>query len=881
MTDTYKENIMLNRIWKVLALAALLLLVAACGGGEEEPTAVPPTAVPPTAVPQPTAVPDPTAGFTSYNSEAFGITIKHPAGWAVEDDPVAGLTLASDADLINIDSTDADEGAVLSMFAFEREFLTFLAEEGQDMSKPLDVLTVLSGLFLSEEGGFTPTGTPSTLDLGGFPSAVLSFTGDSDTGVTLLGNFYIVMQEVRVLIILSVTPEKSQAEYSPILEAMLGTLELSEPAVVEQPEEPVVEEPVVEEPVVEEEPVVVVPVGGGAAVAPPPVPTTTVWPSGSYIFSNANPTRDAVIYNGQIWTASPGGLVAYDMETGSGRKYTPLDGLPDIGNFAVTVCPVNGEERLIVGNRRGILLYDEATDGWESGTTIGFAEDRSISKMICDADNGRLIFNHADVSILDLATGTLTSYTERENGLAWFSTTSFIAIGTDVWATTSRGASRIANDGTITVYSEANGNALDDSIYDIAQGPDGTLWFASSDGLFQLQSNGEYVTFNKDNSSAISFFGPSHIEFSPNGDMWLGFTSDICRFDPATGNCFENYSTYSDPNLPSQARVSSLKLDADGNPYVSFDNGVAHFDGTAWKSYSLPNEAPHNFYSGLFQTSDGTIWIWGEGLYKTDVDVTGWERFADVFPNDMVEAADGRLWFASGSGIQVFNGQQLLKYDRYAADTEILAISYNAIEIDGDGRVYAGGDKGYVIIDGDEITKVGEADGWDKGNIRDLLFADGVMYAATTEGLLQLDGQTWIVLLDATFVELPNKNISSLALYPDGAIVLGTGTGLAYYQNGAVRKDPVVTGSISDVMVQPDTGEVFVTAFRTNSFFGSGGDDNNGLFYYNGVDSWTRFTVADGLPMESFRGVLVDNAGTIWVATGDSGLGGGLFRLVP
>ena len=874
---------MSNRLWKWLALLTVLLVVAC--GGREEPTPVPPTAVPqPTATPQPTAVPDPTAGFTSYTSEAFGITIKHPAGWAVEDDPVAGLTLASDVSLINIDSTDADEGAVLSMFAFEREFLTFMAEEGQDMSKPLDVLAVLSGLFLGEEGGFEPTGAPRALDLAGLPAAVLSFKGDSETGVTLLGNFYIVLQEARVLIILSVTPEKSQAQYSPILEVMLGTLELSEPAVVELPEEPVVED--VEEPVVEEveEPVVEEPVlvvGGGAAVAPPPAPTTTVWPSGAYIFSNANPVRDVALYNGQIWSASPGGLVAYDVETGLARKYTPLDGLPDIGNFALTVCPVNGEERLIIGNRRGLVLYDAANDSWESGATIGFDIDRSVSKLTCDAANGRLIFNHSDVSILDLATGTLTSYTERDNGLAWFSSDNLIVIDNDVWATTSRGASQIKNDGTITVFNKANGNSPDDRITDVAKGPDGTLWFAASDGLFQRRSNGEFVTFNKDNSAAISFFGPSQIEFAPNGDMWLTFSSDVCRFDPATGDCFEKYSTYSEPNLPAQARISSLRLDAEGNPYIGLDNGVAYLRDGVWTSYNVANEAPTNFYSGLFQTSDGTIWVWGEGLYKTTVDVAGWERFADVFPNDMIEAADGRIWFANSSGVQVFNGQQLIKYDRYAENTEILKIAYNAVAIDADGRVYVGGDKGYIIFDGDDIIKVGEEDGWDKGNIRDLLFADGVMYAATTEGLLQLDGETWTVLLDATFVELPNKNISSLALYPDGAVVLGTATGLAYYQNGAVRKDPVVTGSISDIAVNPVTGEVYVTAFRTNSFFGSGGDDNNGLFYYNGVDAWTRWTVADGLPMESFRGVLIDNAGAAWVATGDSGLGGGLFRLVP
>ena len=874
-------------IWKVLTLLTLLFLVA-CGGGDEEPTAVPATTAPtaaPTAVP-PTAVPDPTAGFVQLESETLALTISHPADWVAEADDTSGsILLASDAALLAADPGDIAEGGVVTLLASTVEEMSFMVTDGS-ASNPVDVAKTFGSFFFAEgaegEASMVAAGEPTAATVAGQTGAVQNYSGTTETGVAIGGNLYAIVQGERVIILLTAVASDSQAALNPVVEAMVNSISIGElPVAAEPTAEPTTEavaEPTAEPEVVEEPAAVV----GNPAVAPAPEATTTVWPSGAYIFSNANPAREAAIYNGQIWTVSPGGLVAYDMATGSGRKYTPLDGLPDIGTFSVEVCPVNGVDRLIVGTRRGLVLYDDATDGWESGAAIGFDIDTGIFDMACDAANNRLLLDHDDVSILDLTTGTLTSYTEDDNGLAWFSTVELIPIGTDVWATTNyRGASQIAADGTVTVYSEANANTPDDSISDVAQAPDGTFWFAASDGLFQRQSNGEYVAFTRDNSAAISYFGPSHIEFAPNGDMWLGFTSDICRFDPATGDCFDNYSTYSDPNLPAQSRISGLKLDADGNPYVSLDNGVAHFDGTAWTSYQLAGEAPYNFFSGLHQTSDGTIWVWGETLLRTDVDVTAWTPLADVYPNDMVEAADGSLWFATSSGIQLFDGQRLTKYDRYAENPVILPITYNAIELDSDGRVYVGGDGGYVIIEGEDITNVGETEGWDNGNIRDLLFADGVMYAATTEGLLQLDGETWTVLLDETYVELPSKYIAALALYPDGAIVLGTGTGLAYYQDGAVRKDPVVTGSVSDIAVLP-SGEVYVTAFRTNSFFGSGGDDNNGLFYYNGVDAWSmRYTVAEGLPMESFRAVMVDNAGAVWVATGDSGLGGGLFRLVP
>jgi hypothetical protein len=60
---------------------------------------------------------------------------------------------------------------------------------------------------------------------------------------------------------------------------------------------------------------------------------------------------------------------------------------------------------------------------------------------------------------------------------------------------------------------------------------------------------------------------------------------------------------------------------------------------------------------------------------------------------------------------------------------------------------------------------------------------------------------------------------------------------------------------------------------------GIGGNGDGGLYYYDGVGEWI-LTPLNEMPMDSLRAVMVDNAGTVWVGLGDSGLGGGIYRVV-
>ncbi|MCP4420849.1 MAG: hypothetical protein GY805_29925 [Chloroflexi bacterium] len=611
-----------------------------------------------------------------------------------------------------------------------------------------------------------------------------------------------------------------------------------------------------------------------ATEPPPPTPTIEPTPagpiSGEYIYSNGNIVRDVALFEGSLWAASTGGLVRYDLNSGEGRKYTTLDGLPNIGTFSVEACMVNGTDRLLVGSRDGLVVYDAASDGWESGSVVGFAAEESIHEMACDNENGRLILQHDDIAVIDLATQTTTYFTEDDDGLAWLSAEQIVLLGDDIWWPTDfSGLSRIGLDGSVETWNEENGTLPDDKVSDIALGADGAYWLGASSGLIQWQ-DGAFTLFDKDNApDVIDFFGPTHVETAVDNTLWLGFTSNFCQFDPATSSCVLRFDLQDDLGFPEEASLGRLQSLPDGRLLLhSFNEGIAYYDGVAWTRYALENQAPHNFYDGIVEASDGTIWTYGEATYRTNLEASSWDKLPDISTDDLVEASDGTIWMVSGRRVAQFNGTQLLILKE---EDGLLGTSYNAITVDDNGVLYVGGNDGYSIIDGETITAVGADQGWDMQAIRDLLVVDGVTYAATVKGLAVLDGGSWTVLVDETYINLPDDNIGALGKLSDGTILLGTTRGLAMVNDGEVTAVSEVTGSISDIFVTED-GQIHVVSF-------SSGGTQGGYFHFDG-NGWNGRSHSD-FPMSSLRAVMVDTVGTIWIGMGDTGLGGGILRIVP
>jgi ligand-binding sensor domain-containing protein len=618
---------------------------------------------------------------------------------------------------------------------------------------------------------------------------------------------------------------------------------------------------------------------------PEPTPTPEPLLTEPVFYSNGNYTRDAAIFDGKLWTAGSGGLTAYDIETGEGRKYTHFDGLPNVATYSLVTCPINGEDRLIIGYHEGLLIYDAANDSWESGSLVGYNnDDTRIFEIHCDAVNGRLFLDYDDMLIIDLNTGDQLQLEDDEGGLASFTFDDFFQVGNDVWATSYQGVSILAPDNSITILGEDQETWLNDDITDADIAPDGKLWIASSDGIYQQTGEGlspdAFTLFNKDNSDAISFWGPDYIEFTADGQLWAAFSSDLCQFNTQTAACDTEWDV-TDMGLDRDASLKGFDILEDGSFLVHTTfHGAARYDGTSWTAYTLEDQTPHNYFTDFYQTSDGKIWSTGWALVYTDIDASEWTKPDGLFGDDMVEAADGTLWFSTSYRATKFDGQKVVEYT--ADDNGLLDESIQAIALGSDGTVYLGAYEGYSTIgpDGETVTAIGIDQGWEIGNIRDLHTVGDNVYAATTEGLVQLTGDTWTSLVDESFIAYGSNSTAVLEALESGSeslglkagtVLMGTSDGLMYFDNGQLTAEKDVTGSIRDIFVDQETGEIYVTADRNDG-------DDAGFYSYSPDSGWSFMSVEE-FPSEYMLGVFKDEEGTVWVSSGDSTWGGGIVRM--
>lgn len=602
--------------------------------------------------------------------------------------------------------------------------------------------------------------------------------------------------------------------------------------------------------------------------------------SGTYIYSNGNYSTDIALYDGRLWLASDGGLTAFDLQTGESRQYTTLDGLQDNRLNSLVVCPVMAEDRLFIGSRAGLQVYDKVTDGFESGAVVGFEADSlwSVNEMACDVANGRLLIDELEIFILDLATKELTMY-DDDTGLAYNDAKTFVIDGQDIWIPTGHsGVSHIQADGTINIYSEETGNLPTDIVNDLAIAPDGTLWLATYDGLYQRNNAGEFILFDRETiPDVIAFSNPEQIEILPNGDFWLIFSDELCLFDPSAQVCLTRY-TADDLGLAFAVDIERV-LFADNAPIaIELDHfgqegfGAKIFDGNQWQQYQLENQIPENHFTHFFQDPEGNLWLFGSGhVYKTDVTAENGEELTSVYANDMAVDSAGSLWFASRN-IYEYNGIGITEYT--AENAGIHDATHYAMVITPEDVVYAGAYDGYTIIDGSTVTIVTEdEDGWPFGSINEMLYANGEVYAATDEALVTLDGASWTVLVDEnTNINVANRvDLAALEILADDTLLLGSSQGLLYYKDGILTREETVEGNVSDIFVMPD-GQIWLVSYVYDNGV------QNRIYHFDGV-SWQIHPVGDDLPAtEPVTAVHVDNAGTVWVATNG---GGGILRIVP
>jgi ligand-binding sensor domain-containing protein len=332
-------------------------------------------------------------------------------------------------------------------------------------------------------------------------------------------------------------------------------------------------------------------------------------------FRVGNENVKAIFIDGKVvWVGTSNGVIRYNTETDDFRQFDNRDGLLSKGIFHVSKL----DGHIVVGTYGGgMSMYDEASDKWENYNIPNGLADAFVYKVL-KASNG------------------------------------------DVWIATWSGANRIRGGNlkdrskwdTYTVEN-TKGGLPNDWVYSLTEGKDGTIWLATEGGLAKFKDN-KWQNWNHEKGVGVDFakikndpqFGVDPAKFSEHHakqakEMGLAGVAGGGAYNP-------NY-------------IVSLLVDKNGIVWCgTWGGGLARFDGSKWKNYSMADGLPGNHVFMLYEDPAGKTWIGtNNGLASFEGDKFKTLTTKDGLFSDTIFAmstdAKGSQWIGSFGAVTHLN----------------------------------------------------------------------------------------------------------------------------------------------------------------------------------------------------------------------------------
>ena len=317
----------------------------------------------------------------------------------------------------------------------------------------------------------------------------------------------------------------------------------------------------------------------------------------------------AILPDGDImWVGTSAGVIRYDLANDEYRLFDTRTGL--LANGIFHLSRIQG--RLMAGTYGGgLAVLNEENETWK-------------------------IYNIPD----GLGDGFIYDAIELSNG--------------DVWIATWSGANRVRggaldDKSAWDLYTVANtsGGLPNDWVYALRAGTDGDVWFATEGGLAKL-SNGKWQNWGHEEGLGAPYeLVREQIQFKTDPAQ---YSQHHARQKEEMG--LQNVDIAYNPNY-----IVALLVDTDGIVWAgTWGGGLARFDGSAWKNYTMSDGLPGNHVFMLHQDDDGTIWVGtSSGLARMDGESFKVFTTEDgLFSNQvfsMTTAADGSRWVGSFGGV--------------------------------------------------------------------------------------------------------------------------------------------------------------------------------------------------------------------------------------
>jgi len=298
----------------------------------------------------------------------------------------------------------------------------------------------------------------------------------------------------------------------------------------------------------------------------------------------------------------------------------------------------------------------------------------------------------------------------------------------------------------------------------------------------------------------------------------------LCSATQLRAQVFTNFTDST--GLPA-GYVSGVAIDGNNHKWFATQGGVAMYNDTTWKVYSLANGLLDSTITCIAVDKYNHVWA-GTDLGVSKFDGTTWTNYttANGLVNSMVSyiAADpdGSVWIGTSGGLSHFTGSV---WTNYTTANGLPADLISYIRADKKGNVWIctwlGG---LAKFNGSTFTYFTTADSLPENNIMSICIGAGyTKWVGTSQGGVAVFDSLdkWICTYRLTS-ELLNNHIQDIAMDSRGAMWFGIYD--SYTQEGGI------------------------SAEKSNS--------------------WKSYTVAKGLVNNLVKKITIDQSDNVWVATG-------------
>jgi ligand-binding sensor domain-containing protein len=292
-------------------------------------------------------------------------------------------------------------------------------------------------------------------------------------------------------------------------------------------------------------------------------------------------------------------------------------------------------------------------------------------------------------------------------------------------------------------------------------------------------------------------------------------------------NAFVNYTDAS--GLPDN-NVMGVAVDGNNELWFATQEGVAHFNGTAWAVYNTSHGLPDNYVTCIAASPNGDIWA-GTDNGVCRFNRVQWVNFAanDGLVDDMVkyiavEQTTGIVWIGTPSGVSRYDGTTFSSITT-ANGLPSPLVSYIGVDQQ-NIKWFCTWMGGVVRYDGTAMLVINQSDGILDDNITSITFDTlGNKYLGTYYGISVLNAQNaWIG--NITYAQgLYHDVIQDVAIDSKGRLYAG------------IFVDYLVEGGISGIttggIYSYSTGQGLVSPFVNR--LTADHDDNIWIATGNGV----------------------------------------------